>query len=346
MYVLMWSFNMATMRAVQVSRAKGAFELVQRPVPEPGMRDIRLKIEACGVCHSDMFIKEGLFPGIRYPRIPGHEIIGTIDAVGASVKTFRLGQRVGVGWHGGHCFVCDACRRGDFIHCNKEQIAGISYDGGYAEYCVVPQEAAALVPENLDPGNSAPLMCAGVTTFNALRNSGARSGDVVAIQGLGGLGHLGVQFARAMGFHTVAISGSSAKRELAAKLGAHEYVDTSKESPAQALQKWGGARVILATAPDSKSMQPLIAALGTGGRLVVVGVGTDTLPILPLQLIGATKSISGWPSGTAMDSQDTMNFAALTGIQVMVEKFPLERAAEAYDQMMANKVRFRAVLVM
>ncbi|MGC9259506.1 MAG: alcohol dehydrogenase [Phycisphaerae bacterium] len=337
---------MATMRAVQVSRAKGDFELVHRPIPEPGVRDIRIKVKACGVCHSDMFIKEGLFPGITYPRIPGHEIIGTVDAVGVSVKTFKPGQRVGVGWHGGHCFVCDSCRRGDFIHCGQEQIAGISYDGGYADYCVVPQEAVALVPEGLDSTNAAPLMCAGVTTYNALRHSGARSGDVVAIQGLGGLGHLGVQFARAMGFHTVAISGSNAKRELAAKLGAHDYVDTSKQSPAEALQKWGGAHVILATAPDSKSMQPLIAGLGIGGRLVIVGVGTEPVPVLPLQLIGATKSISGWPAGTAMDSQDTMNFAALTGIKVMVENFPLEKAAEAYDHMIANKVRFRAVLVM
>jgi 2-desacetyl-2-hydroxyethyl bacteriochlorophyllide A dehydrogenase len=337
---------MAMMRAVQVSRAKAAFELVEKPIPEPGAGDIRIKVEACGVCHSDMFVKEGVFPGISYPRIPGHEIIGTVDAVGSTVKTFQPGQRVGVGWHGGHCFTCDPCRRGDFIHCGKEQIAGISYDGGYADYCVVPQEAAAVVPEGLDPTNAAPLMCAGVTTYNALRNSGARSGDVVAIQGLGGLGHLGVQFARAMGFRTVAISASNAKRELAARLGAHEYVDTSTQSPAEALKKWGGAHVILATAPDSKSMQPLIAALGIGGRLVIVGAGTDPIAVSPLQLIGQTKTVSGWPSGTAMDSQDTMNFAALTGIKVMVEKFPLEKAADAYAHMMSNKVRFRAVLVM
>ena len=337
---------MATMRAVQVSRAKAAFELVERAIPEPGPADIRIKVEACGVCHSDMFVKEGLFSGITYPRIPGHEIIGTVHAVGNSVTSFQIGQRVGVGWHGGHCFVCEPCRRGDFIHCGKERIAGISYDGGYADYCVVPQEAAAVVPEGLDPINAAPLMCAGVTTYNALRNSGARSGDVVAIQGVGGLGHLGVQFARAMGFRTVAISGSDSKRELAVKLGAHEYVDTSKQSPAQALRKWGGAHVILATAPDSKSMQPLIAGLGIGGRLIIVGAGTDPIPVSPLQLIGQTKSIAGWPSGTAMDSQDTMNFAALAGIRVMVEKFPLEKAVEAYEHMMANKVRFRAVLVM
>lgn len=337
---------MATMRAVQVAHAKGEFELVQRPIPEPGVSGIRIKVQACGVCHSDMFVKEGLFPGITYPRIPGHEMIGTVDAVGSAVKNFQPGQRVGVGWHGGHCFVCEPCRRGDFIHCGKEQIAGISYDGGYAEYCVVPQESVALVPEALDATNAAPLMCAGVTTYNALRNSGARGGDVVAIQGLGGLGHLGVQFARAMGFHTVAISASDAKRELAMKLGAHDYIDTSKESPAQALKKWGGARVILATAPNSKSMAPLIAGLGIAGHLVIVGAGTDPIPVTPLQLIGQSKSVSGWPSGTAMDSQDTLNFAALTGIKVMVEKFPLEKAAEAYEHMMANKVRFRAVLVM
>jgi D-arabinose 1-dehydrogenase-like Zn-dependent alcohol dehydrogenase len=337
---------MATMRAIQISKAKGAFELVERAIPEPGISDIRIKVESCGVCHSDMFVKEGLFPGIKYPRIPGHEIIGIIDAVGASVKNFQPGQRVGVGWHGGHCFVCDPCRRGEFIHCAKEQIAGISYDGGYAEYCVVPQEAAALVPDGLDPTNAAPLMCAGVTTYNSLRNSGARSGDVVGIQGVGGLGHLGVQFARAMGFRTVAISGSDSKRELAAKLGAHDYIDTSKQSPAAAMKKWGGAKVILATAPDGKSMSPLIAGLGIGGRLVIVGAGPDPVSVSPLQLIGERKSIAGWPSGTAMDSQDTMNFAALAGIQVMAEKFPLEKAEEAYGHMLANKVRFRAVLVM
>lgn len=337
---------MATMRAVQVAGAKGAFELVQRPIPEPGALQIRIKVEACGVCHSDMFVKEGLFPGITYPRIPGHEIIGVVDTVGSSVNAFQPGQRVGVGWHGGHCFVCDPCRRGQFIHCAKEQIAGISYDGGYAEYCVVPQEAAALVPDGLDSVNAAPLMCAGVTTFNSLRNSGAHSGDVVAIQGIGGLGHLGLQFARAMGFRTVAISSSDSKRELSTKLGAHEYVDTSKQSPAQALKKWGGAKIILTTSSDSKSMQSLVAGLGIAGRLVIVGAGTDPIPVSPLQLIGERKSIAGWPSGTAMDSQDTMNFAAMTGIKVMVEKFPLEKAVEAYDSMLTNKVRFRAVLVM
>ncbi len=337
---------MKTMRAVQVASAKGALELVQRPIPEPGALQIRIKVEACGVCHSDMFVKEGLFPGITYPRIPGHEIIGVIDAVGSSVKNFKPGQRVGVGWHGGHCFVCDPCRRGEFIHCAKQQIAGISYDGGYAEYCVVPQAAAALVPEGLDSTNAAPLMCAGVTTYNALRNSGARSGDVVAIQGIGGLGHLGVQFARAMGFRTVAISGSDSKRELAMQLGAHEYVDTSKQALAQVLRKWGGAHVILTTSSDSKSMQPLVGALGIGGRLVIVGAGAEPIPVSPLQLIGERKSISGWPSGTAMDSQDTMNFAAMTGVKVMVEKFPLEKAVEAYDYMLTNKVRFRAVLIM
>jgi propanol-preferring alcohol dehydrogenase len=335
---------MGTMSAVQISKPKGNFELVEKPIPEATGNLVRVKVEACGVCHSDVMVKDGLFPGIKYPRVPGHEIIGVVDAVGPEVKAFSLGQRVGVGWHGGQCFVCDSCRRGDFITCEKGKICGISYDGGYAQYMVAPQEALAHVPEGLNSVAAAPLLCAGVTTFNALRNSGAKPGDVVGVQGLGGLGHLGIQFARAMGFHVVAISTSGHKRDLALKLGAHQYVDTSVEPASRAMRKLGGASVILATAPDSKTMHPLIEALGAGGKLVVVGAGNDPIPVTPVELIMKRKSIVGWPSGHAMDSQACLEFAALTNTQVMVEEFPLEKAADAFDHMMSGKVRFRAVL--
>ncbi len=337
---------MATMKCVQVTKAKGSFELVEKPVPQPGLRDVRIKVQACGVCHSDMFVKEGLFPGIQYPRIPGHEVIGTVDAMGPQVKNFTIGQRVGLGWHGGQCFVCDSCRHGDFITCANELITGISYDGGYAEYLIAPQEALAVVPEGLDATDAAPLMCAGVTTYNALRHSGAIAGDLVAVQGLGGLGHLGVQFARAMGFHTVAVSGGESKRDLAGKLGAHAYIDASAQSPAHELNAMGGAKVILATAPSAKTIQPLIEGLGVGGKLVIVGADAQPMSVSPLQLIGQRKSIMGWPSGDGMDSQETLEFAALANIRPMVERFPLARAAEAYDHMMSGKVRFRAVLTM
>ncbi len=337
---------MGTMLAAQIGKAKGNFELVEKPIPEAVGNLVRVKVEACGVCHSDVMVKEGTFPGIKYPRVPGHEIIGVVDAVGPEVKTFSPGQRVGVGWHGGQCFVCDSCRRGDFITCDKGKVCGISYDGGYAQYMVAPQDALARVPDGLDSVAGAPLLCAGVTTFNALRHSGAKPGDVVGVQGLGGLGHLGIQFARAMGFHVVAISTSGSKREMAAKLGAHEYIDTSAEPPSRALRKLGGAAVILATAPDSKTMHPLVEALGAGGKLVVVGAGSDPIPVTPVELIMKRKSIMGWPSGHAMDSQECLEFAALTKTQVMVEEFPLEKAADAFEHMMSGKVRFRAVLKM
>jgi alcohol dehydrogenase, propanol-preferring len=337
---------MPTMRAIQVSRPGGPFELVEKPIPTPGPGEIRIKIQACGVCHSDLIVKEGLFPGIQYPRVPGHEIIGVIDAVGSEVKQFQTGRRVGVGWHGGHCFVCDRCRHGDFITCSNAKITGISFDGGYAEYCIAPQEAVALVPDGLQSAASAPLLCAGITTYNALRNSGARGGDLVAVQGIGGLGHLGIQFARALGFNTVAISGSESKRELALQLGAHHYIAADNESPAQALQKLGGARVILATSSDAKSMQPLIDGLGADGKLLIVGASAEPIEFTTLQLIMARRSIAGWPSGDAMASEETLNFAALTNTRVMVEEFPLELAREAYDRMMSNKARFRVVLTM
>ncbi len=337
---------MAMMAAVQISKARGNFELVEKRIPDPSPDQVRIKVEACGVCHSDLILKDGLFPGIEYPRVPGHEVIGVVDAIGSMVKGFSPGQRVGVGWHGGHCFVCNSCRRGDFMTCDKATVCGISYDGGYAQYMVAPQDALAHVPDGLDPVAGAPLMCAGVTTFNALRHSGAKPGNVVGIQGMGGLGHLGIQFARAMGYHTVAISSSESKRDLAMQLGAHDFVDTSAGPLAKSLQKLGGAAVILATAPSGKSMHPLIEALGPGGKLVVIGVGPEPIAVTPLDLIPQRKSILGWPSGDAMDSQETLEFAALTKTHVMVEVFPLEKAASAFEHMLSGKVRFRAVLKM
>ncbi|HET9409249.1 MAG TPA: alcohol dehydrogenase [Candidatus Sulfotelmatobacter sp.] len=334
------------MKAVQISKAGGNFEVVDRPVPEPGRGQVRIKVEACGICHSDALVKEGYWPGLQYPRVPGHEIAGRIDKLGADVTQWKAGQRVGVGWHGGHCFQCDPCRRGDFVVCQNEKITAISFDGGYAEYMIAPAEAVALMPDDLPADQAAPLMCAGITVYNSLRNSGARGGDLIAVQGIGGLGHLGIQYARQMGFRTVALGRGKDKQPLAQKLGAHEYVDTTAGAPAEALQKLGGARVILATAPDSKSMSALVDGLGPGGKLLIVGAGFEPLSITPLQLIGGRKSIQGWPSGTAKDSEDTLRFSSLTGVSPMIERYPLEKAAEAYDQMISGRARFRVVLTM
>jgi len=334
------------MKAVQVSKPGGNFEVVERPIPQPARGQVRIKVEACGICHSDALVKEGYWPGIQYPRVPGHEIAGRIDAIGADVTLWKPGQRVGVGWHGGHCFQCDPCRRGDFINCQFEKITAITFDGGYAEYVVVPAEAVALMPDDLPSDEAAPLLCAGITVFNALRNSGARAGELVAVQGIGGLGHLGIQYARQMGFRTVAIGRGGDKRALAKKLGAHEYVDTSAGDPAQELQKMGGAHVILATAPDSKSISALVNGLGPRGTLLVVGAGLESLTVTPLQLIGGSKAIHGWASGTARDSQDTLEFSSLSGVRPMIERYPLEKAAEAYEQMISGKARFRVVLTM
>jgi alcohol dehydrogenase/propanol-preferring alcohol dehydrogenase len=334
------------MRAVQVSKPGGNFELVERPMPEPARGQVRIKVEACGICHSDALVKEGHWPGIQYPRVPGHEIAGRIDATGRDVTLGKPGQRVGVGWHGGHCFQCDPCRRGDFINCKFEKITAIHFDGGYAEYLIVPAEAVALMPDDLPADEAAPLLCAGITVFNALRNSGARAGDLVAVQGIGGLGHLGIQYARQMGFRTVAIGRGGDKQVLAKKLGAHEYVDTSAGDPAQALQKMGGAHVILATAPDSKSMSALVNGLGANGTLIVVGAGFESLTVTPIQLISGSKLIRGWASGSARDSQDTLEFSAFSGVRPMIERYPLEKAAEAYQQMISGKARFRVVLTM
>lgn len=332
------------MKAVQISKPGGNFELVDRPIPEPARGQVRVKVEACGICHSDALVKEGFWPGLQYPRVPGHEIAGRIDAVGADVTLWAPGQRVGVGWHGGHCFQCEPCRRGDFVLCQNEKITAITFDGGYAEYMVVPAEAVAAMPDDLPADEAAPLLCAGITVYNSLRNSGARGGDLVAVQGIGGLGHLGIQYARQMGFRTVAIGRGGDKKALATKLGAHEYVDTSAGAPAEALQKLGGARVILATAPDSKSISALIDGLGGGGKLLVVGAGFESLTVTPLQLIGGRKTIQGWPSGTARDSEDTLRFSSLSGVRPMIEPYPLEKAADAYNQMITGKARFRVVL--
>ncbi len=335
---------MAKMRAVQLSRAGGAFELAERDIPEPGPEQVRVKVEACGICHSDAFAKEGTFPGIRYPIVPGHEIAGTVDAVGPNVRLWRAGQRVGVGWHGGHCRRCEPCRHGDFINCRNLQTPGITYDGGYAEYLVAPAEALALIPDDLAAERAAPLLCAGVTTYNALRNSGARAGDLVGILGIGGLGHLAVQFSAKLGCRTVAIARGREKEPLARKLGAHHYLDSKSQDITAELTRLGGARVILATAPSAKAMSAVIGGLGVNGKLLVVGASAEPIQVSPLQLISARRSIQGWPSGTAIDSEDTLNFSVLSGVRPMVETMPLARAAEAYDRMMSGQARFRMVL--
>jgi D-arabinose 1-dehydrogenase-like Zn-dependent alcohol dehydrogenase len=337
---------MPKMKAVQVAKPGGNFDVVEKNIPDPSRNQVRIKVEACGICHSDQLVKEGLWPGIQYPRVPGHEIAGRIDAVGADVTNWKPGQRVGIGWHGGHDFTCEACRRGDFINCQNEQITGFSYDGGYAEYMVAPAEAVAAIPDDLAAPDAAPLLCAGITVFNALRNSGARAGDLVAIQGIGGLGHLGIQYARQMGFRTFAIGRGKDKEELARKLGATHYVDTATGDPSAELQKFGGAHVILATAPDSKAMSALFNGLARNGKLMVVGAGNDPLAVTPIQFIVGRTSVQGWASGIATDSEDAMRFSALTGVRPMIEKYPLEKAADAYAQMISGRARFRVVLTM
>jgi D-arabinose 1-dehydrogenase-like Zn-dependent alcohol dehydrogenase len=337
---------MPKMRVAQVPYAKGPFEIVERDIPEPGAGQIRVKIEACGVCHSDSVTKDGLFPNITYPRVPGHEVIGTIDAVGLEVHGWTAGARVGVGWHGGNCGYCDACRRGDAFACQTAMlITGITSDGGYGEYMIAPATALARVPDDLASVAAAPLMCAGITTFNALRNSGARPGELVAVLGIGGLGHLGVQFAAKCGFHTVAIARGADKAPLARELGAHHYIDSQAEDPAAALQKLGGAKVILATATSGAAMSAVQGGLGPNGTLLVIGV-PDRLDIDPVPLILGSRSVKGWYSGTSIDSQQTLAFCALTGVKSMNEVYPLSRVTEAYDRMMSGQARFRVVLTM
>lgn len=335
---------MARMKVVQIPKAGGAFELVERDIPQPGAGEVRIQVEACGVCHSDMMVKEGYWPGLRYPRVPGHEVAGRIDELGAGVTKWKRGQRVGVGWHGGHCHDCAACRRGDFILCANGKITGFSFDGGYAEYMVAPEEAVAAMPEELSAEEAAPLLCAGITTFNSLRHTGALAGELVAVHGLGGLGHLGVQFASKMGYHTVAIARGADKEPLARQLGAAIYIDSAATDAAQELQKLGGARVILATAPDSKSISAISEGLGPNGQLLIVAAPSDPITINPLTLIGGRRSVQGWPSGTSSDSEDTLRFSARSGVRPMIERYPLARAAEGYAQMMSGKARFRVVL--
>ncbi len=336
---------MPRMRAAQVPSANGAFQIVERDVPEPGRAQVRIKVQASGICHSDSLTKEGTWPGIQYPRVPGHEVAGLIDALGADVAGWSLGDRVGVGWHGGHCGRCDSCRRGAFVLCQVAgQIPGITFDGGHAEYMVAPAVALARIPEGLSAADAAPLMCAGVTTFNSLRHAGAQPGDLVAVLGIGGLGHLGVQYAAKAGFRTVAIARGKDKEALARELGAHHYVDSETQDPAEELKRLGGARVILATVTSGKAMTAVLGGLGIDGKLVVLGASHESLEVPPLLLIGGRRSVAGWPSGSSIDSQDTMAFSALTGVRSRNELFPLERAAAAYDRMMSGKARFRVVL--
>jgi D-arabinose 1-dehydrogenase-like Zn-dependent alcohol dehydrogenase len=337
---------MKTMKAAQISKRGGDFELVDRPIPEPGPGQVRIKIEACGVCHSDVLVKEGLWPGLQYPRVPGHEVAGRIDAVGAGVTLWKIGDRVGTGWHGGHCFQCDACRRGDFAMCANRLVTGINLDGGYAEQMIARAEAVALIPEDLPAPEAAPLLCAGVTTFNALRNSGARPGDLVAVHGAGGLGHLGIQYSRQMGFNTVAVGRGADKEPLARKLGAHHYIDAGAVNPVEALKKLGGAKVILATAPDAKAMSGIVGGLAPDGKLMVAAAPSEPLVISALFLIMTRSSVAGWYSGVARDSEDTLRFSALSGVRPMIETFPLAKVADAFEQMIKSRARFRAVLTM
>ncbi len=337
---------MAKMMVVQIPKAGGDFEIVERDIPQPGAGQVRIRVQACGICHSDLLVKEGLWPGITYPRVPGHEVAGVIDETGAGVTQWKKGQRVGVGWFGGQDGTCLSCRRGDFANCANGKICGISYDGGYQEYMVAPVEALAQMPESLDAAEAAPLMCAGITTFNALRHSGALPSDLVAVQGIGGLGHLGIQFARNFGYRVAAVGRGPQNAALAKKLGAHVYIDSVATNAAAELRKLGGARVILATAPSSKSMSSLFDGLGANGTMMVVGASTEPLEVSPGQLIGGRRSLQGWASGIPTDSEDTLRFAEMTGVRPMIEKFPLAKAAEGFARMMSGKAEFRVVLTM
>jgi D-arabinose 1-dehydrogenase-like Zn-dependent alcohol dehydrogenase len=334
------------MKVAEVPRPGADFNVVEREIPRPGAREVRIKVQACGVCHSDVFVKEGLWPGIQYPRIPGHEVAGVIDEIGAEVTGWTKGQRVGVGWHGGQDNTCLECRRGRFLYCRNPKVAGISYDGGYEQYMVAPVEALAAIPDTLGDAEAGPLLCAGVTTFNALRHSGALPGDLVAVQGVGGLGHLGIQFANKFGYKVAAIGRGPENATLAKKLGATVYIDSQTTNAAQELQKLGGAQAILATAPNSKAMSELIDGLAPTGRFMVVGISLDPIAVTPLQLITGERALQGSAVGTPTDSEDTMNFSVLTGVRPMIETYPLERAAEAYARMMSGKAQFRVVLTM
>jgi D-arabinose 1-dehydrogenase-like Zn-dependent alcohol dehydrogenase len=336
----------APMKAAQVPSAGADFQIVEREIPRPGAGHVRIKVQACGVCHSDVFTKEGQWPGIQFPRVPGHEIAGIIDELGEGVSEWKKGQRAGVGWHGGHDGTCLQCRRGDFGNCRNLKIPGISYDGGYQQYMVAPVEALTAMPETLGDIEAAPLLCAGITTFNALRHSGAQPDDLVAVLGIGGLGHLGIQFANKFGYKVAAIGRGSENAALAKKLGASVYIDSKATNAAEALQQLGGAQVILATAPSSKAMSELIDGLAPNGKLMVVGVAFDPIEVTPVQLITGSRAIQGWASGTPTDAEDTLRFAELTGVRPMIETYPLEKAGEAYARMMSGNAQFRVVLTM
>jgi D-arabinose 1-dehydrogenase-like Zn-dependent alcohol dehydrogenase len=338
--------KVAPMKVAQIPKPGADFEVVEREIPRPGAGQVRIKVRACGVCHSDVLTKEGLWPGVEYPRIPGHEVAGIIDELGAGVNAWKEGQRVGVGWHGGHDNTCRPCRRGDFRNCENSKIPGISYDGGYQQYMVAPVEALAPIPDALSDVEAAPLLCAGITTYNALRHSGALPGDLVAVQGIGGLGHLGIQFANKFGYHVVAIGRGPENVILAKKLGASVYIDSALVNAAEQLAKMGGATVILATAPSSKAMSALIDGLGPNGKLIVIGATFDPIEVTPIQLISGSRTIQGWAAGTAADSEDTLRFAELSGVRPMIETYPLERAGEAYARMMSGNAQFRVVLTM
>ena len=337
---------MAKMKVAQIPKGGADFEIVEREIPNPDVGHVRIKVQACGVCHSDVFTKEGAWPGIQYPRVPGHEVAGIIDELGAGVSLWKKGQRVGVGWHGGQDSTCLSCRRGDFRNCRNLKIPGISYDGGYQQYMVAPVEALAAIPESLSDVEAAPLLCAGITTYNSLRHSGAFPGDLVAVLGIGGLGHLGIQFANKFGYKVAAIGRGSENAALAKELGATLYIDSKSTNAAEALQKLGGAQVILATAPSSKAMSELIDGLGPNGKLMVIGATFDPIEVTPVQLISGSRTIQGWAAGTPADSEDTLRFAELTGVRPMIETYPFEKAAEAYARMMSGKAQFRVVLTM
>ena len=337
---------MAKMKAVQVPKAGGDFEIVERDIPQPQVGEVRLQVQACGICHSDVLTKNGGFPWQTYPRVPGHEVVGIIDDLGPGVTEWKKGDRVGVGWHGGHCFVCDSCRRGDFVTCQNEAITGLTRDGGYSQYMLARHEALALVPAGLDSAEAGPLMCAGITTFNALRNSGARPGDLVGVQGIGGLGHLGVQYAAKAGYRVVAIGRGPENGTLAKKLGAFAYIDTKATNVADELKKLGGARVLLATAPNAKAMSETIEGLAVGGKLLIVGAPFEPMEVSVPSLLLSRRGIQGWPSGTARDSQDTLEFSEFAGVRPMIEKYPLEKVKEGYERMESGKAQFRVVLTM
>lgn len=334
------------MKTIQVPRAGGGLQLVERQIPAPKPDWVRIRVKACGVCHSDSMVMEGHWPGLQYPRVPGHELAGVIDEVGSNVTTWKKGDRVGVGWYGGHCGVCIACRRGDLLNCHNGSITGFTHDGGYSEYMVAPAQSLAAIPDGLADEDAGPLMCAGITTFNSLRHAGALPGDLVAVQAIGGLGHLGIQFANKFGYRTVAISRGDDARELALKLGAHAYINSDATPPGDELKKMGGAKAILATAPSGKAMSALVDGLGDNGTLMVIGASMENIEVSPIQLIGGTRMIKGWAAGVAADSEDTLRFSAMSGVRPMIEKFPLEKASEAVARMMSGEARFRVVLTM